>query len=260
MNFLKSKTALILTLLVLGFLFWQNKSLHWKAPQVMGEDLRLSGFAKRDTASTGSSSQNPSSVAVRNDKDLLLENLRQTQSCYQREDCDFPQTDPKAYDIAVGQRLKELLLQYRDRYGKDLRFQKDTAALAREFMKSEDHFVQEVSLLMLSGLPPSPENLDAILSSLSDTEDPLLVEQAMQEMKRYMGTSQEAQVHRFLQDTLEKGAVFSSEQAVQGVFSFINDHSYEGYVKLARSLSENSKVGQDLRALLEEYRRMRTGG
>jgi len=193
-------------------------------------------------------------------KQSLVQAIRSTKECYASEKCDFPQTDSKSYEIAVGQSLKSLLADYRAKYGTDPKNHPEMQGLARDFIQSPDEYVQEQALEMFSVLPPSSENLESITQAMGDTTDPLLVDQTMDEMKRYMGTSEEAQVHMYLRGLLGDGAVFSSEAAAKRILSFINTGSYPGYEGLARTLPANSTVGQNLRTALDEYRRLQTGG
>lgn len=259
MNFQNSKTVIMGALILAVGLFWQLKSTRpIKKPPSAEETLP----AAREPAAQGKESLNETANVSKtiHGKDELVKLIYETKECYASESCDFPHSDPKSYEIATGKKLKDLLKAYRSKFAKDVKNKSETESLAREFMAVDDQFVQEVSLEMLSDVAPSSENLKVLTESLQGTLDPLLVEQAMNEMKRYIGTSEEPQVHRFLQDLLGQGAVFSSEKAVQGIFPFINPQSYPSYDKVARSLPADSSVGKDLRALLEEYRRMRTGG
>ncbi|WP_413287852.1 hypothetical protein [Bdellovibrio sp. HCB337] len=259
MDSLKSKAFIVGTVILAALSLWQMKSVR-KADRVSSKTTKPVSENMRAPANT-QTPQKPTTATVNpTDKDSLLQALKDTKACYGNEACDFPQTDPKSYEIAVGQKLHGLLKTYRAAYAKDPANLAQTEALAREYIESTDEFVQESALELMTDLPPSEENLKALTESLTNTSDPLLVEQAMNEMKRYMGTSSEYVVHHYLTELLGRGAVFSSEQAVRGLFGFINANSYQTYADLVRTLPVGSSVGRDLRALLEEYRRQQTGG
>jgi hypothetical protein len=194
------------------------------------------------------------------EKEMLVKSLHTMKACYASESCDFPHTDPKSYDIAVGQRIKDLLLEYRDKYGKDASNRTEAESLSREFVASDDGYVQEASLDLLADLPPSAENLKALTEALDGTSDVNLVEQAMKEFERYMGTPDEPMVHQYLEGLIANGGVFASEQAAKSIFHFINPRSYAGYSRVAAGMPANSTAGKDLRTLLEEYSRLQTGG
>lgn len=262
MESLKSKFFIIISLVLAALSLWQIKSVQ-KEDRSPLKSANPVPQEERQPAGTEINKKNPpsgSSGAILTNQDTLIQALRETKECYHSESCDFPQTDPKSYDLAVGQKLKDLLKSYRVSFAKDPRNQAQTESIAREYITSEDEFVQEVALEMMSELPPSEENLKLITESLHNTTDPLLVEQAMNEMKRHLGTEHEPLVHQYLKDLVGRGAVFSSEQAVRGMFAFINAKSFPAYAELARSLPASSSVGRDLKALLEEYQRQQTGG
>jgi len=193
-------------------------------------------------------------------KEALLQALRATKECYASETCDFPQTDPKSYEIAVGQTLKGLLTDYRTQFGTDPANFAEMQSLALEYIQSTDEYLQDEALTMFAALPTSSENLQAITEGLNGTTDALLVEQAMNEMKRYLGTSDEPVVHEYLRELLGQGGVFPSEAAAKRILSFINAKSFSDYERLARLLPDNATVGQDLRTALDEYRRLQSGG
>lgn len=259
MDSFKSKAFIIGSILLAALSLWQMKSVR-KADRISQKTTKSVSENTRTPANTQASQNAVVAGTPPNDKEALLLAIKETKACYESETCDFPQTDPRSYELAVGKKMQELLKAYRTNFAKDPSNRQLTATLAREYIESTDEFVQEAAMELMSELPPSEENLKALTESLTNTSDPLLVEQAMSEMKRYMGTSSEILVHQYLADLLGRGAVFSSEKAVRGLFGFINSNSYPTYSELARTLPAGSSVGRDLRALLEEYRRQQTGG
>lgn len=254
-----SKSLTIGAVAVVLLMAWQMRS-HPVGTVKLPEDFEPVQKLQRQPSSQPESQEPAKKPKSVSDKEVLLQTIRTTKECYASEKCDFPQTDPKSYELAVGQALKGLLIEYRTKFATDLKNSAETQALALEYMKSQDEYLQEQALSMFSSLPTSSENLEAITTGLADTTDPLLVDQAMGEMKRYMGTSDEAQVHNYLRDLLGRGGVFSSEAAAKKILSFINSQSYGGYDGLARSLPSNSTVGQNLRTALDEYLRLQSGG
>jgi hypothetical protein len=102
--------------------------------------------------------------------------------------------------------------------------------------------------------------LKAITHVVTETTDPLVVTQAMGELKRYVGTSDEAQVHQALGRVLSTGGVLTSQKASEGLLPFLNAHSVGYYQKVLKSLAPDSEVARNLRISLIEYQRMSTGG
>jgi DNA-directed RNA polymerase subunit F len=184
--------------------------------------------------------------------------LHSTKKCYQSENCAFPKTDPRSYSFAVSRKIADELSLFQKK------FAKDDPELARqlglEFANNEDGFVQEAALKLLAPLPPSQENLKAVTHVVTETTDPTIVQQAMDELKRYVGTPEEAQVHQALGRVLSTGGVLTSQQASQGLLPFLNPSSVGYYQKVLRTLAPDSEVARNLRVSLQEYQRMSTGG
>lgn len=253
-----SKSLTIGAISVVLLMAWQMRTRP-AGTVSLPEDLEPVQKMQRQPSSQPKNPETPKPKSV-TDREALLQAIRETKECYATEKCDYPHTDPKSYEIAVGQTLKGLLNDYRTKYGVDPKNSGEMQILALEFINSDDEYVQEQALNMFSALPPSSENLQAIVQAMGDTTDPLLVDQAMNEMKRYMGTSEEATVHAYLRDLLGQGSVFSSETAAKKILSFINSQSYPGYEGLVRGMPSNSTTAQSLRTALDEYRRLQTGG
>lgn len=256
----KSKSLQLAAIAVALFMAWQMSSRPVGTVSLPEETSLASTAAAPTPTVAGPAVPGGSLQKKTDDKEALLQVLQQLKACYASEQCPFPHSDPKSYDLAVGQELKSLLAEYREQYGKDPQNFAEMKALAHEFILSSDEFVQEQALEMFSALPPSQENLVALTQALKDSTDPLLVEQAMQEMRRYLGGSDEALVHDYLRELLGQGGVFASEAAAKKILSFINSRSYSAYEGMSRRLPPGSAAGQNLRMALEEYRRLQSGG
>ena len=182
--------------------------------------------------------------------------LADTKSCLDRDDCDFPQTDPRSYGIAVGRRLAELLVIYREQHGDDPAL----GEIAREYMQVDDGFVQEEAIKAFSQLPPSSENVNAMITGLQHSSDPLLVEQAMTEWERYIGSPEEANIEAFLADFIARGGQFSSEKASELILKFLNERTEGSFRAALASMEPTSTPALNLRSALAEYDRQRSGG
>jgi hypothetical protein len=189
----------------------------------------------------------------------LAGKIRATKACYEQE-CDFPSGDARAYDFAVGRALAAQLSEYRSRYASDSSFQGEAGALAREFMEVPDGFVQEEAIKILAELPPSRENVEAMILGLENAHSPPLIEQAMREWERYLGSPEEALIQEFLADLIARGGQFASEKASEKILAFLNERSESAFRAALASMLPESTPARHLRAALEEYARIRSGG
>lgn len=189
-----------------------------------------------------------------------LEALRETKACLESEKCDFPQHDPRSYSFAVGRRIAEQLSELGNAYANDPSLESEVAEAAREFMLVPDGFVQEQAMLLMGRLPPSSANVEAMLTGLANSPDPLLVEQAMKEWERYLGTADEARIQDFLADFIAHGGQFSSEKASELILSFLNERSLPTFEEKLAAMIPESTPARHLRAALNQYKLQRQGG
>lgn len=185
----------------------------------------------------------------------LLKTIEQLEKCYGTENCNYPQTDPRSYELALNQDIARHLKEFKKRFPGS----REYADLARKYMRSSDGYIQEAALDMLAQLPVSRENLSALTEGLAGTADAQLLRQALPQLERYLGTAMEKQVHSFLSSTITTGAHFSSEAAAQGIFPFINSSSYRVYREAVESLPAGSTTLRNLSSALKEFSRQQTG-
>ena len=193
------------------------------------------------------------------EKKKMREDISATHNCYQSQSCDFPQTDPRSYEFAVGRALTEKIKLFHNQFKNDPSTQRELVALAKQAIKIEDGFVQSAALDIFKDLPISEENLAAIEAGLQNNTDPVIAEKALNEMQRYIGTPQEAHMQSVVQ-SMAGGAHFASQKVGENILPFINDKSFPAYQQLQKQLPAQSRVARDLATALREYRRQRSGG
>lgn len=202
----------------------------------------------------------PTKPAVSAPQGGQLRALRETKACLETENCDFPQADPRSYSFAVGRRIAEQLSELGAAYANDSSLEQEATEAAREFMLMPDGFVQEQAMLLMGQLPPSSANVDAMLEGLAHSPDPLLVEQAMKEWERYLGTADEARIQDFLAEFIAHGGQFSSEKASELILGFLNERSLPTFEEKLASMVPESTPARYLRAALDQYRLQHQGG
>jgi hypothetical protein len=209
-------------------------------------------------ATMKSSAAAPKTLAA--ERAAALDVIHQLKACYKSETCPFPKDDPKSYDIAVGQALVKKISEFHSIYKNNLQSRIDLEDLAREFLRSDDGFVQTEALAILSDLPLNSDNLRALSNAVPESTDPSFIESAMSELRRYIGQPQEALVHEALSKLMQQGSHFSSQAAARGIAPFVNALSYARYREVAAHVSKDTAAGEFLHAALAEYSRKRTGG
>lgn len=181
--------------------------------------------------------------------------ILEIKNCYQSQDCPFDQSDPRAYDLAVGKKLAEELNQAHQKNKKDPKLE----VIARELMKSEDGFVQEAALDILKEFPNGSENLESVAEGLTDSSNPLIVELSLPYLEQFLGSSNEPRVHQLL-NSLLTGAHLVSQSVSENILKFINTESYPYYLKKLSQMNPQTKAYQNLKSALKEFELQQSGG
>lgn len=185
----------------------------------------------------------------------VVDELTALNECYKSETCDFPQADPRSYEVELSKAVAKKLKEFRLGYRRDPR----AARIARLFMRNSNGFVQDEALKLFAELPISKENLQAITDGLYNTPDALIIEKALPELQRYMGSHYEATVHSFLSTTLATGAHFSAETVSQNISPFITRSSYSKYKNASDLLPAGATTKRNLNSALRDFKRVETG-
>lgn len=189
-----------------------------------------------------------------------LKEIATLNKCYESQKCNFPDIDPKSYEIAVSKRLADSLRTFLNQNRNRTEMHRDLYDLARTYIHNQDGFVQSAAIEIMAALPPDGETLRHLGEGIETTTDPSIVEMAMQEMKRYIGTADEPVVHKSLQSLMTDGSHFSSQTAAEGILPFINERSLLNYTKAASTVATDSATGRLLNSAIQEYERATTGG
>ena len=110
MNFKNSKTVILGVLVLAAGLIWQLKPAGPAKKPTQAEEM-LPAASERQPATQNSAADDVVTPALNDpsSKEELVKLIHDTKECYASETCDFPHSDPKSYEIAVGQKLKDLL-------------------------------------------------------------------------------------------------------------------------------------------------------
>lgn len=210
--------------------------------------------------STSSQNEEASSPPSENrEPQSLRSKIASLEECLKITTCDFPQTDPRSYEIAVTQELLKQVSQYRLESKDDPSQHDELMRLGISLIHSHDGYLQAEALNLFASLPPSAESLEAITEGLHNAPDPLVMEQSLAELKRYLGSDLEPKVHRFLTEAISSGAHFSSQAVAKNILPFITEKSLITYTQTLEKMPKDSRAASTLDWALREYRRLSSG-
>ncbi len=182
----------------------------------------------------------------------LVARLEETQACYEGN-CDYPRTDARSYEFAVGQALKTQLLEMVATVQSQRIVDPQVAELARLHLDNEDGHVQEAALALLATQPTSAENLEQILKKVIEGYDSELIGQAMRELERYTEAEDRFKIATALGDAMATGSPFVAKEVSTRIAPFVYPSSAPIFREVIARLPDISVVRATLEARLAGY-------
>lgn len=185
--------------------------------------------------------------------------LDRLKTCYGRA-CAYPVSDPRSYELAVGQDLKKVLFQMAEWVRSEGIDAHEVSEKAREFLTSDDGFVQSAALDLISTQRPSADNLDAILANVLAGYDSELIEHAMLELERYESRAEYDKIDQALAQALTTGAPFVAREVSEHLTPFVNERSFLFFQDVVAHLATQSASRINLETCLSDFQRKHTSG
>ncbi len=187
--------------------------------------------------------------------DLQFSNLKKIEKCYEKEGtCGFPQTDPKSEYFAIGERLKKDLLKMQNFVVNNNIKNEKISEIANHFLATPDGHVKKAAMHLMATQETDLNSLDSLLNNVINYHDSQLIEQAMLELKRYLGNEQnESKINNALIRAMKSGAPFVSTEVSKHLGPFLNQKSYPLYKSTLDTVSKGSHTHKNLKNVIAEY-------
>ncbi|MBL6988844.1 MAG: hypothetical protein ISR65_03665 [Bacteriovoracaceae bacterium] len=190
-----------------------------------------------------------------------LEQLSQVEACYTEQSCNFPDSDPREYDLMVGKKLKGQLMELYDNALDNKVDEIQLSNIAHHYIQLPDGHVKEGALMLFSTIPPNEDNLEAILKNIVAYHDANLMKKALIELQRYLDNpSWGALIFNSFRQCLLNGSHFASKQLAKSVGPFLNDQNIGLYENLLDHLSAGKQTKQLLADSIKKYKKYQSGG
>lgn len=183
----------------------------------------------------------------------FAEELQRLKACESSGQCAYPQTDPRSYGFALAQDVKKILFRMAEWVRSESLESREVSEIAREFLQSEDGFVQASALDLIATQPTSIENRDAILRQVIEGHDSNLIEHAMLELERYTGSSDRDVIDQVLGRVLTTGAPFVARAVSNFIGPFVDARSYRFFTDVLAQLPPDSIYYEKLEASLKAF-------
>lgn len=180
--------------------------------------------------------------------------LEELGSCYDRQNCNFPRTDEKSYDFAVGQAMRGELFGMAEWVEAHHIRDGAVSVIANAYLAVEDGHVQEAALALLATQPTSSESLEILLSKVIAGHDAQLIKQALRELERYEDFDDRRKIAVALADAMVTGSPFVAKEISASFNSFLDAGSVRIFEDAAYRLPAKSVVRANVAAALKEFR------
>lgn len=221
------------------------------APEVIPRQIAKSESAKTEVV------KEPVPPTI--DAEGFLARLSKLNTCYV-QDCDYPRSDSRSYEFALGQDIQDTLFLFADHARSENLERQEIAEVGLQFLASTDGHVQEAALDLLATQPPGPEILDAILEHVVEGYDAELIGQALVELERYTSRADRAKIDETLARTLMTGAPFVAREISLRIAPFLDTVSYEFFQDIASRLPPESSPRLLLESSLADFQRRNSEG
>ena len=218
-----------------------------------GKNKKQGPLVKRQPANTVIAQTKSNVKEIKKPLAPQFDNIYSDFQCYQKDDCDFPSEDPKAYHFAIGQKLKKTLMNIESSISENGVKEEKYQKLGQFFMAVPDGHVKEAALHILSSQEPSKDSFQAIIDGILNFHDPALIRHAMFELERYLGSSHEQKMIQEIAKVLLRGSPSVSKEISRYLVAFINSNSRDVFKEVLFQLHPRSIVYQRIQETLSEY-------
>lgn len=207
-----------------------------------------------------SSSSEPGGAAEEETFKGIVAALKKTEACYSNDKCNFPNTDPRSYDLAVGTEISRLVAKLRKQkqfgQGGD-----DDAVLsvATHFLMNPNGHVKSQALDLLADLPPSEAALRALLNGIFKDHDSELLPKALEELSRYNEPQYRQMIDTVFAEVLASGSHFVAMRLAESLLPFLNQGNIQFYQNLLVSLAATNPVRNNLAIQIQTFLKRSSG-
>jgi len=171
--------------------------------------------------------------------------LSTLRNCMQVQNCAYPHTDPKSYNIGVYRETATTLgtlkeWQLRNGY-KDARI----PPLMVKFLSFNNAEINQLALEILATQDTNPKLVDPILTYVIENPQPDAIPIAIRELSRYQEPKQRDKIDERIEDVLLHGAVHSAVEIARSIQPLINDSNRHKYRSISRQLN-NIPFGDEI--------------
>lgn len=137
----------------------------------------------------------------------ISERVQELETCIESRACNFPDTDPRSYDLAVGQKLAEAMRIISENSSPPT---EEEIATARRLLLNPDGHVKAAALEVLAKSEPNEDALGALLEGILLEHDAKLLPRTLGILARYTDSASRTRIDQTMQRVLLRGSHYVS--------------------------------------------------
>ncbi len=189
-----------------------------------------------------------------------LREMQRLLKCFESQNCNFDQSSAQSYRTALRENLMSEIFQFQlevenENY-QDSNLLSRATEISRFFLEFPDDDIKDQALSLAGSLPISNELCESILTGLGDSISAPLYEKGIEELKRYIGTSEKKHVDTFLLRSLVSGSSYVSKLVARESLAFISSENTPKFLEVLNQLPRRSQEFELLKANVDESMRL----
>ncbi len=193
-----------------------------------------------------------------------LKEMQRLLRCFESENCNFDQSTPQSYHIAIREGLIQELKNFRsiviDQNYSDPQLLDRASAITKFFLGFPDDDVRVQALSLAHALPASNEVCEEILASMNESVSAGFHEVAMKEILRYKDSSEKPRIDDTIAQIIRTGSSVTARQAARDLYPLITADNVPKFLQVMNELPRRSLEFEMLKAHLNEFSRQNRGG
>ena len=186
--------------------------------------------------------------------------LKNAEECILSKKCDFPNTDPRSYNLAAYKNLAFEITHRRNSVLKN--WNEDFKNDFKRYFKYHDGFVKQAALETILKLDyrDSIEFVDSVVEDIILDHNTQLMDPTLDYIQNLQDPSQRLKVESAWLEAMLNGSPNKSEALAQYSHHLINAGSFNRFKKLLDKLPKGSPERTHLESSLREFEMTQTGG
>ncbi len=189
-----------------------------------------------------------------------LREMQRLLKCFESENCNFDQSSAQSYRTALRENLMNEIAEFQklveqENY-QNPKLISQAGEVTRFFLGFPDDDIKDQALSLASSLPISNATCETIIAGLGDSVSAPLYDKGIEELKRYIGTSEKAHVDAFLLQSLVSGSSYVSKLVARESLPFISSENTPRFLEVLNQLPRRSQEFEMLKANVDESARL----